>query len=470
MSEKKKSKKTLSKSAFIRGQQCLKSLYLYKNRYFLRDPIPYDQQLKFRRGHHIGELAHKLFPGGVNLSPGHPSRQKKAAEETRIAIEQKTPVIYEAVFMTEEYVAIMDILVLVGNEYHAWEVKSSLRISETYINDISFQYFVMSAAGFKPEKAGIIYVNKDYVLEDDIDPDALFLKEDLTDEIRSRQNIIAELAPESYNVMFADSSPEIEVGLHCFSPYPCEFYSHCHKKILKSPLLKLAGLSTEEKYSLLNSETDQIEQCHFEDDFLRKQCEVLSTGKSIFDDDLLAELFEMVYTENPPLFMHILSVQKSLPEHKGDRPYMRKPYAAALADSSDEYYEDFSMSDTPLKDLLSFITKNTNEQQIIILDDEELLPDDLIEKLDDIGVELVNIHPWFLRGIWVSKDFSPDYSGKTIRNSVMKDRPRYFDRLALLLDIDKGKIDDPANAGKNYVVENLRSLQGVFARLYEAFA
>ena len=80
---------TLSKSTFIRGVQCLKSLYLNKHRPFLRDRLTPEQLAKFRRGHEVGKLAWQLFPGGKNCAPGHPSQYAKALENTRKLIAEE---------------------------------------------------------------------------------------------------------------------------------------------------------------------------------------------------------------------------------------------------------------------------------------------------------------------------------------------------------------------------------------------
>ena len=59
----------LSKSTFIRGLQCEKSLYLYKKHYKLKDPISPTLQAVFDQGNQVGLLAHELFSGGVDSSP-----------------------------------------------------------------------------------------------------------------------------------------------------------------------------------------------------------------------------------------------------------------------------------------------------------------------------------------------------------------------------------------------------------------
>ena len=59
----------LSKSTFIRGLQCEKSLYLYKHHYRLKDPTPSSLQAVFDQGTNIGLLAQELFPNGADASP-----------------------------------------------------------------------------------------------------------------------------------------------------------------------------------------------------------------------------------------------------------------------------------------------------------------------------------------------------------------------------------------------------------------
>ena len=55
---------TLSKSQYIRGLQCHKSLWLYKNNPELRDTPDQAQESLFNAGYSVGELAKELFPGG----------------------------------------------------------------------------------------------------------------------------------------------------------------------------------------------------------------------------------------------------------------------------------------------------------------------------------------------------------------------------------------------------------------------
>jgi hypothetical protein len=60
----------LSKSQFVRGKQCHKSLWLYRHRSDLREVPNESQQVVFDSGTKVGELAQQLFPGGILVSSG----------------------------------------------------------------------------------------------------------------------------------------------------------------------------------------------------------------------------------------------------------------------------------------------------------------------------------------------------------------------------------------------------------------
>ncbi|RLD35903.1 MAG: DUF2779 domain-containing protein, partial [Bacteroidetes bacterium] len=89
-------KHILSKSTFIKGHQCLKALYLHKERPFLRDKLSAEQRAKFKRGHKVGDMAQQLFPGGIDVSPKSPSQYQKSAIRTQELIAEGQSIIYEA--------------------------------------------------------------------------------------------------------------------------------------------------------------------------------------------------------------------------------------------------------------------------------------------------------------------------------------------------------------------------------------
>src|SRR5512138_3030109 len=94
--------KIISKSSFIRGMKCPKSLWLHFHMPDERDEISESQQSIFNTGYDIGSLARQLFPGGVDASRGQHEKVSEAVEYTKELINAGQTVIYEAAFSDGE--------------------------------------------------------------------------------------------------------------------------------------------------------------------------------------------------------------------------------------------------------------------------------------------------------------------------------------------------------------------------------
>jgi len=220
----------LSKSTYIRGLQCHKSLYLNKFRPYLRDKLSEEQLAKFARGHAVGKVAQQLFPGGIAMArPGKPS-----AEKTAQLISEGFPVIYEACFISDNVIVALDILVKQQNGYNAYEVKSSMALSNVYYNDAFLQYHIINGAGLRPEKFFLIHRNADLELSETGDLHTMFVFTDVTAECEEKEAIVQEGIIQMLEVLKRDKSPDIFPGKHCMHPYPCDFRGVCWKKITKA--------------------------------------------------------------------------------------------------------------------------------------------------------------------------------------------------------------------------------------------
>lgn len=239
-------KHILSKSTFIRGQQCLKSLYLHKKRPFLRDRLSKEQLAKFKRGTNIGILARDLFPGGENLEPKSPSQYRKTVLATVEAMKKDSYAIYEAGFQADQVLILLDIIQKTNGKIHAYEVKSSFSISETYLNDAALQYYVITNAGYQLADFSIIFVNKEYEFKGDLDLNQLFIIQSVLTEVKERQKKIKQDIDLAKMATQLTKSPDIAVGDHCNIPYPCDFQGHCWK-----------GMERKEQDSNENSNTEE---------------------------------------------------------------------------------------------------------------------------------------------------------------------------------------------------------------------
>jgi hypothetical protein len=140
---------TLSKSTYLRGSQCRKSLYLHFHHPELKDPISPMQQAIFTQGHEVGRLARQLFPGGTDAGIYVPDNYGKSIELTSQLIADGEGVIYEAGFSANGLHCFADIVVCGAEGWKAYEVKSSTQVKPVNLLDAAFQYFVMTGAGHR---------------------------------------------------------------------------------------------------------------------------------------------------------------------------------------------------------------------------------------------------------------------------------------------------------------------------------
>lgn len=249
----------LSKSTFIRGNQCLKSLYLNKKRPFLRDKLSPEQLAKYKRGSRLGVLARQLFPGGIDLTPRSPSQYQKRVLETAEIIRQRNHnTLYEAVFQYDQLLIMLDILYQKDGKWYGYEVKSSLKISDTYLLDAAFQYYVITNAGLKLHDIFLVYVNKEYTFEGETRLNDIFIFESVLDKTLQLQEYIKSKVAEEKATLQLKSSPKIEVGDHCTSPYPCDFIGHCWKNISDKSLIESYNPSSNEEFYDFLDKIDRI--------------------------------------------------------------------------------------------------------------------------------------------------------------------------------------------------------------------
>ena len=318
--------------------QCQKALYLYKYHYDLRDPISSDRKNIFNRGHRVGKLAQSLFPGGKDCTPPSVSAYEQSVQATKALVQAQYSVIYEAAFKDKGVLIALDILVNKDGKWYAYEVKSSLKISPTYIKDIAIQYYVMTQTGLEIEDVFIVHLNGDYIFKDDvIDIHQLFKIVSVKKEIIKKQKNIEKAIQEAWSTLQQPKIPDIEIGQHCFKPYPCDFLGYCWQGREKSPVLHLSGLSLEDKVQWVKSGITEL-----------KDIPKSALDSKRVQAQLRANEIEGAYIRKPefdnfmkglhyPLyFFDVEAFQPTIPKFKGTIPFQPIPFQFSLHYAQDE--------------------------------------------------------------------------------------------------------------------------------------
>ena len=321
----------LSKSSFIKGLQCEKHLYLYKYHYNEMDELSETQKAIFKRGTNVGELAHKLFPGGTLAAEGNPPAYEKALNKTQELINSGTKIIYEAAFLFNEVLSIADIVVIEKGGAKIYEVKSSTSVSETYLNDAALQYYVISSLGIRIKDFSIIYINNQYVRKGDLNLQNLFITESVLKFILPLQKSVKENVNRFKKVLLKKQMPNIDIGEHCYNPYTCAFFDYCRKQIPENSIFEFSGMHLSKKYDLYRDGIINLNDVP--DDFPlnknnRLQLDVYKSNKPVINKKAIKEfLSDLNY---PLYFMDFETFQPAVPLFNNSKPYQQIPFQFSL--------------------------------------------------------------------------------------------------------------------------------------------
>ncbi len=163
--------KILSKTKYITGLQCPRLIWVQINdpeKIPETDPVT---QHVFDQGHFVGELAQKLFPGGISVPQDNFMGN---IDMTKELLKERKP-LFEAGILAGNLYSRVDILSPTGEEgWDIVEVKSSTSVKDVHINDVAFQRYCCNQSGLNVRICYLVLINNQYVREGEIDPAGLF--------------------------------------------------------------------------------------------------------------------------------------------------------------------------------------------------------------------------------------------------------------------------------------------------------
>ena len=88
--------------------------------------------------------------------------------QTNSYLEAGERIIAEASFRYKDLFCAVDLLKVDDDGLEIYELKSRSSMSESFIDDISFQTYVLRKLGYKIKGSYVLHINKDYILEDEL--------------------------------------------------------------------------------------------------------------------------------------------------------------------------------------------------------------------------------------------------------------------------------------------------------------
>lgn len=255
-------------------------------------------------------------------------------DQTKKLLKNKPNIITEASFNYNNNFCSVDILKNDIDGVEIYEVKSSTEISDIYLDDVSYQYYILNNLEFNIKKACIVYINNKYVKQGNLELNKLFNIEDVTEIAKSKQqeieNNIYEL--NKYMEEHMDNEQKDDIGIKCFKPYECEFWEYCTRNLPKPNVFDIKGgmhLDKKfEKYYDGKISFNDLQNENINPKYLEQIDFELNNLQPKIDKDYIKEIIKAL---NYPLyFLDYETYQVAIPEIDGTRPYQQLPFQYSL--------------------------------------------------------------------------------------------------------------------------------------------
>ncbi len=320
----------LTKSNYIIGLECEKLLWTMLNDKKNVKKISIGSQHVMDEGKLVGQLAKKLYAEGIEL--GNYSFMDNI-RKSKESISMGKP-LFEAGFkfrfndMGECY-SRADILVPAVGEWDLIEVKSSTKVKNSQIHDISFQKLCYEMNNLKIRNCYIMHINNQYTRFGELEPDKLFKKIDVTDKVEQASEGLEKRIERMFSVI-GNKDSEFSKTLKCATPYDCGITDTWFNQLPENNVFNLHGIGAramelfDEGIMLIKDIPDSFK--------LNQKQEIQKKAVSISKNHINKEeikrfLLELDY---PLYFMDFETYSRAMPMFDGVRPYQRIPFQFSL--------------------------------------------------------------------------------------------------------------------------------------------
>lgn len=447
----------LSKSSYCNSVQCEKILWMNKYKRSTED----NNESILEKGRQVGDLAKGLFGEYEDI----PTDEKftERLNKTKELLENKPNIITEASFSYNKNFCSVDILKNDEDGVEIYEVKSSTKIKDIYLDDVAYQYFILSNLGLNVKKASIVYINNEYIRGKELEITELFNIEDVTDLVKEKQaeiNDNIEFINDFMNSHDENTEPDKLIGKHCFDPYSCKYWDYCTRDLPKPNVFDVSGMFKSkkfEKYYEGKISFEDLENEKLNPKYLEQIDFELNNREPKINKDVINNVLDSL--EYPLYFIDYETCQYAIPEYEGTKPYQQIPFQYSLhivpeegaplehkeylADVDDENlirtFAERMINDLPENG--SVIVYNKGFEASRNKEMGEMFPD-LKDEMERINSNMVDLMLPFRNRDYYTKEMQGSYSIKYVLPALYPDDPELdYSELSL---IHKG--DEAANA------------------------
>lgn len=431
----------LSKSKYVRGLQCPKQLWLdkYKPEEYRVDE---STQSAFNTGNIVGDLARKYFGKCtlVDFDKGIDSMLK----ETQDFINSGEVNIAEASFFVDGLFCSVDILHKTPYGWDIVEVKSATEIHDVYLDDMAFQYYVLTKAGLKISGVYNMHINNQYVRHGELDLKQLFTIEDCTEICLFKQADIEQNIDDirKYIADAGDTEPVKDIDMCCESPYKCAYYGYCSRHLPTPSVFDISRLKISKKYEYYHSGIVSFEDVFMkapklsDKQWMQVDAEYKNSPPYIDKLGIKSCIKQYIY---PIYYLDFETYQTAVPQFDNVKPYMQIPFQYSLhiqyEKGGELEHREFlgNPTEDPRRALCEQMCKDIPKDVCVLVYNmafEKTRIREMAEIFPDLADHLMNIHDNikdlmipFQQKYYYSKELQGSYSIKYVLPTLCPDDP-----------------------------------------------
>lgn len=325
----------LSKTSYLTYRECPKNAWikLHKPEIYFSFPLSEFEKSIIETGNEVEVHARRLFPEGVLVE----GRDTEAQRVTEDLIRQNTPIIFQAVFEKDNLLAAIDILKYnpKSKKYTVVEVKATNSVdTKTHFHDLAFQVNLLKKCDLGVEKACVMHLNPEYVRHGELDLNALFETDDVTEEVFELLDDVAKETATALDYL----SKETEPKGHCSCIYKgrsahCTTFSYSNPDLPEYGVHDLARIGSSKKklQELVDSDIFTLENIPPDldlSDIQQNQLQTYLRDRPIVEREHIAEELESI--QFPIYFLDYETFPSALPRFNDFSPYQQIPFQYSL--------------------------------------------------------------------------------------------------------------------------------------------
>jgi len=305
------------KSQSNRGFKLKKSSFETKYQNDMEKHLKKEEKSKIISENKIVTYARQLFPHGKEVK--YNKNVYNLIEQTKNYIQQDANYIYNATFIYEGIVVVVDILKIEKSKVSIYEISKNTEVNNTNIESLSLQYHVLKQLGYNIKTQNVMYINDTYVRGSFLlDFEELFSIKNVRNEILTLEKKISKNLKD-----FQISLKDVKIVK--------DLESTTNEEIIDKSIFSLFKFNSQKQLSLY--EKGIIDIANIPDDFSltstqKKIVQVYKTNNTFVDEKKINEFLNTI--SYPIYHLNINTYTSAIPEFEDVSPYQKIPFEYSL--------------------------------------------------------------------------------------------------------------------------------------------